>query len=290
MNIATDMITGGTISEAWMRAVQAVDEVPGRTTCHLVTRITRPTELSEIRAAADDLSLQLGYPTIETVANTIFPEGLARTCRDHHELGHRYRTMYPILRSLVRANRDGTYFGRLVSFPSPPGEDFDQLADLIRKLQAELQTDRPKSTRYELSLEEVGDLSSAPADDDHGVSIDMADDVADPALPIEPIYVPGRDRSAMGFPCLSFCSFQLDRSYLHLIAHYRRQHLVHRGYGNYLGLARLLLHVSSAVGVEPGQLMVVAGAATVDAPRYRIVQLLRQASAPQAQAIGSSRP
>lgn len=279
MNLAIDTIVGRTISEAWMRAVQAVDEVPGRTTCHLVTRITHPTERPEIRGAADDLSSQLGYPTIETVANTIFPEALARACRDHQELGHRYRTMYPTLQSLVRANRDGTYFGRLVAYPSSPGKDFDQLADLIRKLQAELQTDRPKSTRYELSIEEVGDSSNAPADVDHGVPIDLADDSTDPTMPTEPIYIPGRDRSAMGFPCLSFCSFQLDHSCLHLIAHYRRQHLVHRGYGNYLGLARLLRYVSSAVGVEPGQLMVIAGAATVDAPRYRIVRLLRQAAA-----------
>lgn len=287
MNIATEMITGGTISEAWMRAVQAVDEMPARTTCHLVTRIARPTEQSEIRTAADDLTSQLGYPTIETVANTIFPEELARACRDHTELGHRYRTMYPTLRSLVRANRDGTYFGRLVSFPSPSGKDFDQLADLIRKLQAELQTDRPKSTRYELSLEEVCDSSSTPADDDHGLPLDTADDGTNPTLPTEPIYVPGRDRSAMGFPCLSFCSFQLDHSYLHLIAHYRRQYLVRRGYGNYLGLARLLRYVSSAAGIEPGQMMIVAGAATVDAPRYRIVRLLRQAT--PAEAIASTR-
>ena len=79
----------------------------------------------------------------------------------------------------------------------------------------------------------------------------------------------------MGFPCLSFCSFQLDQDRLHMVAHYhRRQHLIVRGYGNYLGLGQLLGYVCAMTGLSPGELMIVAGAAQVDAPRYRVKQLL----------------
>ena len=76
----------------------------------------------------------------------------------------------------------------------------------------------------------------------------------------------------MDFPCLSFCSFQLDHDRLHLTAHYRSQYLLQRGYGNYLGLARLQAYVAAVVGIQPGQLLVVAGLAHAEAaeiPRGR---------------------
>ena len=55
----------------------------------------------------------------------------------------------------------------------------------------------------------------------------------------------------MGFPCLSFCSFQLDGDTLHMIAQYRYQYLIERGYGNYLGLGQLLGYVSKSCRPEP---------------------------------------
>lgn len=281
MSIVTEIITGPSLSDAWLNSVRAVDGLDGRTACHLVTRIVRPgSEEMTIRAAAERLSAELGYPMIETVANTIFPERLARSCRDHHELAHRYRAMYPTVRSLHRANRYGTYFGRIVSYPAVSGSSFDQLADLVRKLQIELGTSGPKSARFELSFvdltddRDTGDGSAVETDSLAGLeSADTIEQGVEDVLPATPIYVPNQDRSAMGFPCLSFCSFQLVHGFLHLVAHYRRQELVRRGYGNYLGLARLLRYVSKMVNVEPGQLTVVAGVAAVDAARWRIIQL-----------------
>ena len=82
----------------------------------------------------------------------------------------------------------------------------------------------------------------------------------------------------MGFPCLSFCSFQLDGDMLHMVAQYRYQYLIERGYGNYLGLGQLLGYVCATVGLRPGQLTIITGVAAVDsAARYRIARLTESA-------------
>jgi hypothetical protein len=60
-----------------------------------------------------------------------------------------------------------------------------------------------------------------------------------------------------------------------MVAHYRYQYLVAKGYGNYLGLGRLLGYVSATAGLRPGNLMIIAGAVKVEAPRYRIDRLVK---------------
>jgi thymidylate synthase len=70
------------------------------------------------------------------------------------------------------------------------------------------------------------------------------------------------------------CSFQLDHNHLHLVAHYRSQYLVQRGYGNYLGLGRLLGYVAEATGLLAGELMVVAGYIAVDGYRRAVTKTL----------------
>jgi hypothetical protein len=269
MSIVEETVRGVTLSEAWLNAVIAVTGAPDRQhgLFHLVTRIGDPVgEQPEIRAAADALVSELGYNSVETVANTIFPAQLAATSRDHHHLADRYRRVYPTLRRLDRGNRNGTYFGRIVAHPAAGGVQ-DQLAELVRRLDTELRTPGPKSARYEMAISEPADL--ATPEPGGGQSAE---------LPVH-VYAAGQDNSAMGFPCLSFCSFQLDQGRLHMVAHYRRQHLIARGYGNYLGLGRLLGYVSETIGLMPGELMIVAGAAEVDAPAYRIRQLTGDALA-----------
>lgn len=282
VNTAQETLGGDTISEAWMNTVLALGQLPDGIAYHSVTRIVRPTqEDPDIRASADELSAALGYLSIETVANTIFPEQLAASCVDHHELTRRYRAMYPILRSLSTRNRNGTYFGRLVAYPNSTDTTVDQLSDVIRKLHTEQGSPTPKAARYELGVTapSVDTTSQTKTDTSMTEDADGAEHregIAATAGAATPVYVPGRDRSAMGFPCLSLCSFQLDHGRLHLIVHYRRQLLIERGYGNYLGLARLLCYVSDQIGTVPGQLTIVAGMARVDAPQYRLTHLAQR--------------
>jgi hypothetical protein len=265
MHLATEAVTGSTVSDAWLRTVISVNDAPDKRCHHAVTRIAQPdTHVPAIRAAADWLSERLGYPAIDTVANTIFPEELAATCTDHEELTDRYRRIYELVRELDKANRRGTYFGRLVSYPTLQGPH-DQLGELLRKLRTELASGAPKSARYEINTS----LPTTGSDQESGPEL-----VACQAVPI---YSAGNDNSAMSFPCLSFCSFQLDGGTLHMVAHYRSQYLIQRGYGNYLGLSRLLCYVCRTVDLHVGQLMVVAGSVRVDAPKYQIVHLQRRA-------------
>jgi hypothetical protein len=269
MKLATTMISGTTVSDAWLRAVTEVDAAPGQRLYHLVTQIAQPVEEHpEIRDAANWLSDQLAYPAIQTVANTIFPHDLAATCANHEELADRYLAMYDVIKGLDRANRHGTYFGRLVDYPSPAGS-CNQLASLVHKLKVETASHGPKAARYELNI--------AQPVDDSGL-MDGSTFTRTGSCQAAPIYVAGQDNSPMGFPCLSFCSFQLDNRTLHMVAHYRRQHLIERGYGNYLGLGRLLSYVSDVTETEVGALTIVAGIAVVDAARYRVYELTRRAN------------
>jgi thymidylate synthase len=93
------------------------------------------------------------------------------------------------------------------------------------------------------------------------------------------VYHPETDSNrAMGFPCLSSVAFHLDcgEQTLHLAATYRNQHLVERGYGNYLGLSRLRDYVAVAAGLASGELMVVAGHARADGRRTELRALLAE--------------
>jgi len=238
MTIAGPIVTGANLSDAWLSALRTVRDSPGGDLFHLVTRIERPLpEDLAIRAAADHLLSSLGHDSVHTVANTIFPSSLAATCANADELSARYRAMYGRVRVLERSNDGGTYFGRIVAYPAR-AENHDQLATVIGKIQRENAGRAPKSARYEIS-----------------------------------VYTPGTDNSIMGFPCLSSCSFQLDRGRLHLVAHYRSQYLVQRGYGNYLGLARLQEYIAAQAGVLSGEMTVVAGHARADAAKYKIAEV-----------------
>jgi hypothetical protein len=267
MTLAQDQVHGATVSEAWLHAVQVVDAAPDRRLFHLITRISDPvTEEPRIRAAADALLRDLDLDPADTVANTIFPARLAAASAGPEELAQRYRRMYPTVRRLHKSNRKGTYFGRIVAHPAADGER-DQFADLIHRLNTELRTRGPKSARYEMSITGPGDLAESAEEC-------PAEELSDGG-PVH-IYAAGRDTSPMGFPCLSFCSFQLDGDSLHMVAQYRYQYLISRGYGNYLGLGQLLAYVCATVGLSPGQLTIIAGAAAVDsAARYRIARLVR---------------
>jgi hypothetical protein len=239
MTILVPQVTAGSVSEAWVRTLEEVGSQADHHAFHVTVRIAEPgEEIAEVRAIADALLDDLGLPPISTVANTVFPSGLARRYPEPAELAARYRDyQYPRLRKLARANSGGTYFGRIVEYPTAAGS-IDQLVAVVEKLRRSRTGPRRKAT-YEVGMGEPG--------------MEVG------------IYRHGRDeRKIMGFPCLSFCSFQLDDDRVHLIANYRSQYLVERAYGNYLGLGRLLVYVARAAEFDAGELLVVAGHATIE--------------------------
>ncbi|WIM99970.1 hypothetical protein ACTOB_003641 [Actinoplanes oblitus] len=231
------------VSSAWLSAARRLHDEPRRKAIHTVVQIVDPVaENPAVREAMDLLLAEQDLQCVETVANTIFPEAFANDSRDHAELVDRYVKIYPLLRKRFGKNGRGTYFGRLIQYPTGK-EPFDQIGAVIDRILIERNGGNPKHARYEATVSVAEDATSVP------------------------IYVPGRDNSPMAFPCLSHCSFQTDPDGLvHLLATYRSQYLVQRGYGNYLGLGRLLAHVARQTGLRVGHLTVVAGVAHLEPP------------------------
>ncbi|WP_214319030.1 hypothetical protein [Nonomuraea sediminis] len=236
-------------SLAWSAACRALDTPtnPRRDGFHTVVRIGDATaEDPQVRAHLDQVRQQYGYDPIETVANTIFPARLAAACSSPAELALRYRNMYPQLKRMHRRNRGGTYFGRVVAYPGEHGQ-VDQLSAMIDRIRTQAARTGPMSAAYEMDIAHPGDLDR------------------DTETWSTPVHVAGKDNGYRGFPCLSHCSFQLERGQvLHAVAQYRSHYMVDRAYGNYLGLGRLLAYLAQQAQVLPGGLTVIAGHAQIE--------------------------
>ena len=288
-DVATGVFSAPTLSQAWLTTVAGVDAASQQKLFHTVTRIARPgLETDYIRAAADRLLAAKKMPPIETVANTIFPAAMAARCSTHEALVERYRASYPTLRRFD-GNKAGTYFGRMVAFPSASeGEPFDQLGKIIDRLRQQLTQNGPMSTPYQLTIEaadDAGNCVEGAATD--GVASDAVEADVEAGLgagvgaggdgvPAAPVYALS-DNQVRGFPCMSFVHFQTDGHTLHAYAHYRYEYLIEKGYGNYLGLARLPAYIAAQVSLDVGVLTISAGRAQVDASSAQVKNLPHEA-------------
>jgi hypothetical protein len=238
---------GRNVSEAWLSATELVGALPKRHGYHLVVSIEDPRSESDIvkglldRLYESDDFERFKYP-VETVASTIFPKHMASRTSSPAELTEEYRRTYPLIQRF-RANRFGTYFGRIAE--QAPGGGPDQLNRTIEKLTKRL---RFKAC-YEVDMSRIEDLG---------------------------IYDDQRDRGGnrcRGFPCLSHISLQIDTDHrVHAVAYYRSHDVVSKAYGNYLGLGRLMGYVADHIGANVGQLTIIAGHAFI-AEKLRSAEL-----------------
>ncbi|MFF2952646.1 hypothetical protein ACFVVU_15040 [Kitasatospora sp. NPDC057965] len=267
----TFIVSEATTTSAWAAACRAMDlsakERPtvarGRApeAFHTVVRITNAAaDDAEFRRELDRVRshLKCSHP-VETVANTVFPYRLAATSKDPRSLAERYRAMYPQLRSMDAGNRFGTYFGRIVAYPGAKGS-VDQLNTLIDRLTSQAARTGPLSAAYELDIAHPSDaeeeLPTTPEEQETGPEAT--------SIPV-PVHAAGTDNLVRGFPCLSHCSFQIDRTRtLHMTAHYRSHYMLERAYGNYLGLGRLQSYLAEQTGLAHGTLTVTAGHAQIE--------------------------
>jgi hypothetical protein len=250
-------VQGPDISTAWIRACRALLNINKHRGYHTVVRILDPREDDpSVRAELDRILTAKGKQAVRTVANTIFPTALAGNSRTHDELVSRYKALYPAARRLHNSNRLGTYFQRLIDYPGRGG-NVDQVGAVIRQLRRQAELPNPKTACYEANL------------------VDPATTAGEPWTASTPIRVPGKDNGIMDFPCLSHCSFQLDRfSRLHLAALYRSQYMVEKAYGNYVGLGDLLAYVAQQSGLQTGTLTVMAGYAQLDGGAIKMLEPL----------------
>lgn len=252
-------ITNDNFSHAWRDALRTLVTEGGKT-IHLAVAITKPldAEDEQIRATLDafiDERRRAGkklWP-VSTVANTMFPAAFYRRDRDNAR-GRLYELHAKAQRVQRRMDSD-SYFNRLVAYPGPDGEPFNQLeyiVDRLIKQRKPRERGGPMSSAYEVGL-------TAPGGDLR-------------------VQAPGRDRNIMSFPCLSQISFTLDGDVLNLAALYRNQYFVTRAYGNYLGLARIGDFIAHEVGAQLGEVLCLATHADAqfeDLGKGRVEQLLR---------------
>lgn len=240
------VIRGNDVTETWLESILYLEQ-NGRQEYNLISEIENPAEDNlEIRKRVNIVLEAMNFQTIETVAGTIFPIHLLSGEMSRSEFYHRFHRIYLMLRR-VPDNRKGTYFGRLIGwgFTDPDNPGFNQLEDVIMKLNRERQNGRGIRVMYEMS-----------------------------------IYNPQQDcTNQMGFPCMSFISIKIRDTFVDLTAVYRNQHFVKKAYGNYLGLGMLQQFICEHSGFQLGKLTCIATHAELEGvKRARMVELLELAS------------
>lgn len=239
------------IVPTWLTAARHL-QAAGGTGRNLVLEIPRPgvmhwSDLAILRRVDAQIVAQGKGLSIDTVAGTIFPQGL-------YDRRHRPDFYQEYWRLLDRAKKPGTwgqYFERMTRRKAPDGRIVNPLEDVIGKLNRSVTsgTSIYQST-YELS-------PTDPAQDIDPVEKDGAELAA---------YDPVRDRNRpYGGPCLSHLSFKVtDRHILDLTAIYRSHHYCERALGNLVGLARLQKYVADQAALDQGVLTCISTHAELD--------------------------
>jgi hypothetical protein len=231
------LITADNLSLAWAQVLEALMARRGGEISPLTLSITgfsaegQVPEISAIREALDALLESEGNRSVENVAFTIFPERYWQLAgRDRKAFFDLYREAFPRIQQFnPRNNRRGSYFQRLVDFDGD-GKGMDQLTWILDEY-ARRPTGR--RSRWQAStFDPVRDLSST---------------------------------AQLEFPCLQQISFTFTgKDGLVLNAFYATQQLIHKGYGNYLGLCQLGAFMAHEMGRKLVRTNVFVGVAKMD--------------------------
>lgn len=250
------------ISRAWLATVGAVEALGG-TAIHVMTSVAGSNVENPVIRAAVDATLVPGsrrrrIQSVETVAGTIFPSALYRsqprawspdlTVEERRKLDEAaadlyadYGLMRPVL-ATDPGNQWGTYFGRMVDWPGSEGRNqLDERVVYLRNMRAK---GKRRANSADIAVAGEGELAGSAA---VGVQIHSSG-----------------DRRYLGGPCLVHVDLSVHSGQLHMLAVYRHWHLITRGYGNLLGLTRLLAFLSEQTGFPMGELAVVAGTASTE--------------------------
>lgn len=262
-----ELISGDTLSSAWLSALDHLADTDDGKGVNLAVAFTGSSEQRPIRTALDafiaEWRLQRRKPKIypvATVANTLFPQALYRGNAGDAARQRLYHLNERSMRVQRRLREKDTYFNRFVSWPGRE-TTINQLEHVISRLKAQL-----------AAVDRKGPLSSA-----YELAASMPDDFAfDAELRVN---TPGIDNTPIGSPCLSQVSFTLVHGRIHMTALYRNQDFVSRGYGNYLGLARIGSFIGREVGCELGEVLCVASHADAGFGQYgkgRVQELVKR--------------
>lgn len=189
-------------------------------------------EVPAIRQALDELLAAEDKRDVENVAFTIFPERYWRlAAKDRQAFFDLYRDAFARIQEFnPRNNRRGSYFQRLIDLGGD-GKGPDQLSWMIKEYH-----DHPGSRRRSKFQ----------------------------ATTFDPV----RDHTSsaqLEFPCLQQISITFaGKDGLILNAFYATQQIVHKGYGNYLGLCRLAAFMAHEMERKLERVNVFVGVAKID--------------------------
>jgi hypothetical protein len=250
---------GERIVPVWTSAARSLHSTKGRTDRNYILEIASPTALTaEDRAviATVDNKLRNGKAglTIETVASTLFPNGMYRR--------YGYPNFFEHFRNAIKKGKDrgtwGTYALRMVERKHPNTKAvFNPLDTIVQKLRKAKGGPRTVAA-YELGVVVPADLIEE--------AIDLGCEL--------PLYDPVTDRERpTNIPCLSHLSFKLNSDdTVDLTAIYRSHHYAQRTLGNLVGLSQLLGFVAKEATLKVGQLTCISTQAHLDVGTWGGVQ------------------
>ncbi|MEQ1871557.1 MAG: thymidylate synthase [Vicinamibacterales bacterium] len=241
--------SNGNISWAWASLMIQLLEVGTKEVSPAIVIISDfdesgPREIPAIRGAVDRALAKHGERSVDTVANTIFPNALWDPSAPDGaaRLYERYERVWPRIQ-LDPANRKGVYFRRLTAFRPATGA-----GDPVNQLERML--DAYRKSRGRRSALQAG----------------LFDPTAD-----------HRGEPFLGFPCLQQIAFAPTRNNgLSMTAFYAVQYQFAKAYGNYLGLCRLGRFVAHELGRHLTKMTCVASVATLgDTTKSSLAELQR---------------
>jgi hypothetical protein len=237
-------VRADSISDAWKQVVSMCLGAREHQVHALSVEIVCGKELDDLkfRNRVNRTLVASEKATVDTVARTIFPNGLWNPRQPRAELFGRYMKILPKLRRYP-LNRKGLYFERLINYP----------------------LDR-ESTKVMNQLEFV--ISTYVEKGNHRRSALQAS-----------LYNPFIDSSnspRLGFPCLQQVGFiPTSRHDLTVLGFYPVHYIFERAYGNYLGLFHLGQFMAKELGLNLARVVCTAGVAKfeVSAGKVRALNL-----------------
>ena len=220
------MVETTSLTSAWVGAFLSTYD--NGDTSPLVVTITgftgMPPENLQVRARMDEL-LMTGSGTwrSQTTASTIFPASMWQPGVARDALYSRYLKVYDRRLQKIRQNSRGTYFQRLISYGPNKSNQLERVIDAWNR----------------------------------GIKRRSAfvTSVFDPETDQKPV-------PFLGFPCMhQVCFAPQENNGFAVTGFYAKQDIFDRGYGNYLGLARLGLFMADAFGRELTRVTCVASVA-----------------------------
>lgn len=259
--------TFASIEDAWLGVLAAAESRRDGRLLHAVLSISEPdVPRPEVVACNDALLVPRHDHSVDTVANTVFPanlyappdldyapglppDQLERLDMAASDLYTSYRDMLPDLCGF-EGNSHGTYFGRLVSWPGKTSDGYNQLERRVELLRGHRNRHESATNAADLVLEGAAEIETA--------SVGSA--------PLQ--MYKSDDERQQAFPCLVHVDLSVVDNRISLMAVYRHWHLVHKAYGNLIGLTRLLHFMSQQTGYEAGELMIHATVANAEIDKF----------------------